>query len=82
MSESDDQRPNVPTLVKVGLLGVPTRFAAMMYFRICIIAAISTAVYAIWVPLLLTCVPFALAGAVAYYWCVQWADKNDYWNWK
>lgn len=63
-----------PFLVRISLLGVPSRKALLGYFWLSIALTVGLIVWGGWVGAL------GIFGAVMYGWALKWMDKHGDWN--
>jgi len=67
-----------PTWVRIALLSVPTRHAAMNFVLLCNTLAICAAIAAFWHPYFSAGLVFLLGGW--WYWAAaRWVDRNGGW---
>jgi hypothetical protein len=79
LSYATPPSPTRPEWVKLGLLGVPNRLSALIYFWFCIAGAIASAVLTValhpyWAAGVL------LIGSALWYWAsIRWMDRHQAW---
>lgn len=72
-------RRNWPILVRLGLVGVPTRAAAWGWFWVSIAIAVGCVCYGFVNPVAFAGGALFLA-ALWYYSCIRWVDQNSSWT--
>lgn len=74
MSDSPNNPPKRPILVRVGLWGLETRQSALAFMWLCLIGAVVAVVLKSWFA------PLLLLAALWYWYSLTWVDKNGGWK--
>jgi hypothetical protein len=78
-SSGGDEPRRRPLWVRFGLLGVPSRRAALFYFAASLVTSAACMVGALYDRRLIVGVP--LIFAASWYWaCIRWVDLHDQWE--